>query len=341
MPKILDVWPVRIEKVMKNSLLILVVTAVLLAVAFATSSFATGAQDASGIKTSYILGPNDQITVHALDAEEISDKPYRISAAGDVTFPMIGKVKAAGLTVEELESSLVQALQEFIRQPKVAVTVTEFHSQPVSVIGAVTNPGVLQLQGNKNIIEVLSMVGGVRNDAGSSITITRKREWGVLPLPDAKLDPTGQFSTGEIKLKDVLGARNPEQNILIRPNDVIAVTRNKIVYVLGAVKKAGGFPMNEHDTLSVLQILSLAEGLERTAAPQQAKILRVTPGATRRTEMLVNLDQIFSGKAEDVQLEQDDILFVPDSREKRAVLRTLEALVSMGTTVGAYAIIYR
>jgi len=254
---------------------------------------------------------------------------------------MIGKVKAAGLTVEELESSLVQALQEFIRQPKVAVTVTEFHSQPVSVMGAVTNPGVLQLQGNKNIIEVLSMVGGVRNDAGSSITITRKREWGVLPLPNAKLDPTGQFSTGEIKLKDVLGARNPEQNILIRPNDVISVTRNEIVYVLGAVKKAGGFPMNEHDTLSVLQILSLAEGLERTAAPQQAKILRVTPGATRRTEMLVNLDQIFSGKAEDVQLEQDDILFVPDSREKRAVLRTLEALVSMGTTVGAYAIIYR
>jgi polysaccharide export outer membrane protein len=341
MPKILDVWPVRIKKVMKNSLLILVVTAVLLAVSFATSSFAMGAQDDSGIKSSYILGPNDQITVHALDAEEISDKPYRISAAGDVTFPMIGKVKAAGLTVEELESSLVQALQEFIRQPKVAVTVTEFHSQPVSVMGAVTNPGVLQLQGNKNIIEVLSMVGGVRNDAGSSITITRKREWGVLPLPNAKLDPTGQFSTGEIKLKDVLGARNPEQNILIRPNDVISVTRNEIVYVLGAVKKAGGFPMNEHDTLSVLQILSLAEGLERTAAPQQAKILRVTPGATRRTEMLVNLDQIFSGKAEDVQLEQDDILFVPDSREKRAVLRTLEALVSMGTTVGAYAIIYR
>ena len=91
--------------------------------------------------------------------------------------------------------------------------------------------------------------------------------------------------------------------------------------------------------MSVLQALSLAEGLERTAAPQKAKILRVTPGATRRTEVLVNLDQIFSGKAEDIALQQDDILFVPDSKEKRAVLRTLEALVSLGTTAGAGMII--
>jgi len=286
------------------------------------------------------LGAGDQITVHALDAEEISDKPYRISAAGDMTFPMIGKVKAAGLTVEELESALVKALQEFVRQPKVAVSVTEFRSQPVSVIGAVTNPGVLQLQGNKSVIEVLSMVGGVRSDAGSSIKITRKKDWGPLPLQDARMDPTGQFSTGEIKLQDVLGARNPEQNILIRPNDVISVPRNEIVYVLGAVKRAGGFPMNEHESLSVLQVLSLAEGLDRTAAPQKAKILRVTPGATRRTEILLNLDRIFSGKAEDIALQQDDILFIPDSREKRAILRTLEALVSMGTTAGAGLLIY-
>jgi polysaccharide export outer membrane protein len=324
---------------MNSSVLRLLISAVLLS-ALATPSFGMGLED-NNVNGGYILGPNDQVIVHALDAEEISDKPYHISAAGDLTFPMIGKVKAAGLTVEELEAALVKALQEFIREPKVSVSVAEFHSQPVSVIGAVTNPGVLQLQGNKNIIEVLSMAGGVRNDSGSSITITRKREWGVLPLSDAKVDSTGQFSTAEIKVKDILGARNPEQNILVRPNDVISVARSEVFYVLGAVRKAGGFPMNDHDSLSVLQAISLAEGLERTAAPQQAKILRVTPGATKRTEVLVNLDQISSGKAEDVPLQQDDILFVPDSRQKRAVLRTLEALMTMGTTVGAYTIIYR
>ena len=122
-------------------------------------------------------------------------------------------------------------------------------------------------------------------------------------------------------------------------NDVISVTRNEIVYVLGAVKKAGGFPMAERDTLSVLQALSLAEGLDRTASPKNAKILRMTPGATKRSELPVNLEQIFSGKAEDVPLLQDDILFVPDSKEKRAILRTLEALVSLGTTAGAGIII--
>jgi len=313
----------------------------LLATAVETSPFLLCAQDNAEVRTSYVLGPNDQVTIRALDAEEISDKPYRISASGDLTLPMIGKVPAAGLTVEALENAVVKALQVYVRQPKVAITVTEFHSQPVSVLGAVTNPGMLQLQGNKTLVEILSMAGGIRSDAGSTVKITRKREWGILPLEGMKLDSTGRFSSGEIKLQDVLAARNPEQNILVRPNDVISVTRNDIVYVLGAVKRAGGFPMNEHDTLSVLQVLSLAEGLERTAAPQKAKILRLTPGATRRTEMPLNLDQIFSGKAEDIALQEDDILFVPDSKEKRAVLRTLEALVSMGTTVGAGTIIYR
>src|SRR2546428_10652581 len=143
---------------MKTPFLRVLVTAVVFAAALTISAFALQAEDESNVKSSYILGTNDQITVHALDAEKISDKPYRITAAGDVTFPMIGKIKAAGLTVEELESVLVNALQEFIRQPKVAVAISEFRSQPVSVIGAVTNPGVLQLQGNKTLVEGLSMV---------------------------------------------------------------------------------------------------------------------------------------------------------------------------------------
>src|SRR2546428_13193251 len=126
---------------MKTPFLRVLVTAVVFAAALTISAFAMPAEDESNVKSSYILGPNDQITVHALDAEEISDKPYRISAAGDVTFQMIGKVKAAGLKVEELESVLVKALQEFIRQPKEAVAVSKLHSLPVSVFGAEAIPG--------------------------------------------------------------------------------------------------------------------------------------------------------------------------------------------------------
>jgi polysaccharide export outer membrane protein len=290
---------------------------------------------------SYVLGPNDQFTIRALDAEEISEKTYRVGSDGDITLPMVGRLKAAGLTGGELESELVSRLEKYIRHPKVAVTVTEFHSQPASVIGAVTTPGIVQLQGKKTLVEVLSMAGGLRNDAGQSVMITRRKEWGSLPLPGAKQDATGQFSIAELRLKDVLEARNPELNIMIRPDDIISVPRAETVYVLGAVKRAGGFVLNERDALSVLQALSLAGGLERTAAPQKAKILRIDAGTTRRTELPLDLNRIFSGKATDVVLRPDDILFIPDSAEKRAVLRTLEALMSIGTTAGAGVILYR
>ncbi len=296
---------------------------------------------ANDVATSYVLGANDQLTIRALDAEEISDKTYRIGSDGDLTLPMIGRVKAAGLTAGELESQLVSRLEKYIRHPKVAVTVAEFHSQPVSVIGAVTAPGVIQLQGKKTLVEILSMAGGLRNDAGQSVMITRRKEWGPLPLPGVKEDATGQFSIAELRLKDVLEARIPELNITIRPEDLISVPRAETIYVLGAVKRAGGFVLNERDALSVLQVLSLAGGFERTAAPQKAKILRMDASGNRRQELPLDVNRIFSGKATDVALQPDDILFIPDSAQKRAAFRTLEALMSIGTTAGAGVVLYR
>ena len=324
---------------MSSSPLRFFAAALLLAAAFASPSTA-GAQNSTEERSGSVLGPNDQISIRALDVEEISDKTYRVSASGDLTLPMIGTLRAAGLTVGQLESDVAAALQKYIRNPKVAISVTEFHSQPVSVIGAVTTPGIVQLQGKKTLVEVISMAGGLKNDAGQSVTITRQKEWGSLPLPGARLDPTGQFCIAELKLKDVLEARNPEQNIMIRPNDIISVPRAETIYVLGAVKRAGRFALNESDTLSVLQAVSLAEGLERTASPQKAKILRIAPGATRRAEVPLNLKKIFSGEMADVVLQPDDILFVPDSAQKRAALRTLEALMSIGTAAGAGVILY-
>jgi polysaccharide export outer membrane protein len=316
-------------------------TALLAAVTFASPSAAAGAQGSTDERTGSVLGPNDQLTIRALDAEEISDKTYRVSGNGDLALPMIGTIKAAGLTVGQLESAVASALEKYIRHPKVSVTLTEVHSQPVSVIGAVATPGVVQLQGTKTLVEVLSMAGGVRNDAGQSVMITRQQQWGSLPLAGVRPDATGQFSIAEVRLKDVLEARNPEQNIAIRPNDIISVPRAETVYVLGAVKRAGNFVLNERDALSVLQVLSMAGGLERTAAPQKAKILRITPGATRRAEVALDLKMIFSGKTADVVLQPDDILFVPDSTQKRAGLRIVEALMSIGTTAGTGVILYR
>jgi len=317
-----------------------IAAALLGAAIFAGASPARAAQNVKETQTSYILGPNDQITIRALDAEEISDKIYRVGSDGDLTVPMIGRLKVAGLTAGQLESELAARLEKYIRHPKVAVTVTEFHSQPVSVIGAVTTPGIVQLQGRKTLVEVLSMAGGLRNDAGQNVTITRRLESGPLPLSGARPDATGQFTIAEVRLKDVLEARKPEQNITVEPNDIISVPRAETIYVLGAVNKAGGFVLNDRDALSVLQALSLAGGLERTAAPQKAKILRITPGTTKREEVPLDLKPIFSGKASDVALQPDDILFIPDSTQKKAALRAVEMLTAIGTTAGAGIVLY-
>jgi polysaccharide export outer membrane protein len=314
--------------------------AVIVAATVLAGAATAGAQEIV-IGHSYVLGPNDELTIRAMDAEEISDKTYRVTSDGNLTLPMIGSFKAAGLTVAQLETELSKALEKYIRKPKVAVTISEFRSQPVSVLGSVTTPAVHQLQGTKTLIEILSMAGGVRPDAGHSVIITRQKVWGLLPLPGARFDESGEFNIAEVNLKDVIEARRPELNIAIRPNDIISIPRAEVVQVLGTVKRPGSFPMNQRGTLSVLQAFGQAEGGDRTADLKKTRILRLTPDASRRVEIPVDLKQILEGKAADVALQADDILYVPDSSQKRAVLRTLEALMSIGTTAGAGVLLYR
>jgi polysaccharide export outer membrane protein len=284
-----------------------------------------------------VLGPQDQITVRVRDVEEFSDKPFRIATDGTVNLPIVGRLQAAGLTLEQLEADLAERLKVHVKQPEVAVSVAEYHSQPVSVIGSVNNPGVHQLQGSKTLVELLSMAGGLRPDAGHCVKIIRRLENGPIPLPGATDDPSGQFSVAQLNLKTIMEAKNPEQNILIQPKDIISVPRAELVYVIGEVKKPGGFVLNDDQTMSVLKALSLAEGFGRTAASQSAKIVRNTPGALERSEIPVDLKKILAGKATDVALQPDDILFIPNSTAKNILIRSAD----IATTIAAGAIIYR
>jgi polysaccharide export outer membrane protein len=159
---------------------------------------------ADTLPPSYVLGPADQIMIHALDIPDISGKTQRLDLNGDLKLPMIGRVHAAGMTLDQLERELTERLKVYLEEPDVAVTVTEFHSQPVSVIGAVGTSGVHQLEGRKTIIEVLSMAGGVGGDAGPSLRITRRLEWGRIHLPGAREDATGGFSIAEVDLRSLL-----------------------------------------------------------------------------------------------------------------------------------------
>lgn len=285
------------------------------------------------LRSTYVLGAGDQISIRILQAQEIAEKPFRIEPGGFIELPLIGRVRASGLTIQQLQLELGERLMTYIRDPQVTVSIDEYRSQPVSILGAVTTPGVHQLQGRKTLTEVLSMAGGLRQDSGSSVKITRRLEWGRIPLPTAVDHPAGGFSVAEVNLKALMEAKNPEENVLVKPNDVISVPRAQMVYLIGEVEKSGGFVLNERETVSVLQSLSLAGGLRRTAAPQSAKILRLTTGAAKRTEIPVDLRRILGGKASDVDLQPDDILFVPGNNAKRAGLRAVEVAIQLGTGI--------
>src|SRR4051794_2266074 len=123
--------------------------------------------------TSYLLGPDDQVTLFVSDIEEISNKPMRIDMRGNLTLPLAGRLHAAGLTAGQLEDAIDTRLRKFLKDPEVVVSITEFRSQPVSVLGAVAIPGVHQLEGHKTLFQMLSMAGGLRLDAGNTVKITR------------------------------------------------------------------------------------------------------------------------------------------------------------------------
>jgi polysaccharide export outer membrane protein len=279
----------------------------------------------------YTLGPGDQIIVRVLDLEEIDTKPVPIDLRGSINLPVAGRIQASGLTTERLEAAIAERLKKVLVRPDVSVYLAEMRSQPVSLLGQVQTPGVHQLQGQKNLFEVLSLAGGLRQEAGPVINITRRLEWGPIPLPSASNDSTGRFSVASIDVKSVMNASNPAENILIKPNDVISVPKADTIYVIGAVKKPGAYVLGEHHTLSALQVLALAEGTDRTAATQDAKIMRVLPDSNDRAEIPVDLRNILSGKTPDIPLSADDILFVPTSKAKAVGYRALEALVQAGT----------
>ena len=287
--------------------------------------------------SNYILGPDDQITLFVSDLDEISNKPMRIDMRGDLTLPLAGRVHAAGFTADQLESEITDRLTKYLRNPEVVVSITDFRSQPISILGAVMQPGVHQLLGHKTLFEVLSEAGGLRPDAGNTVKITRNLKWGEIPLPDAKTDPTGQFSIASISSKSIMEATNPAENIAIKPDDVISVPKADLVYCIGSVHKPGGFVLGQDESLSALQVLSLAEGLDAKAAADKAKIMRAVPGSATRTEIPVNLKQLMAGKAPDLPLKSDDILFVPNSAAKSVAARTAEAALQIGTGIAIYA----
>lgn len=283
---------------------------------------------------SYILHPEDEITVRSLQVKEIADKAFRIDQNGETNFPLLGRMHLAGETTRQVEAELTEKLKTYYRDPDVAVSITVFHDEPVSILGAVGTPGVHSIHGQTTLLDVLSAAGGVRGDAGPVVKLTRDSSlYGPIPFPTAHT-VGAKTSMVEIDLRSLLNGTNSSENLVIQPHDVVSVPPAEVVYVIGNVKRAGGFPLGGKPDLTVLQAVSLAEGLDPRAAAKSARILRreseKSPG-NARTQIPVDISAILKGKAPDILMRPNDILYVPNSTQKVVTQRTIEAAIAITT----------
>ena len=306
----------------------------------------------------YRIGAEDLLEISVFEAPEL-DRTVRVAANGQISLPLLGSSQVAGLTSRELEVVLQELLRRnYMKDPHVSVFVKDMQSHPVSVFGAVKKPGVFQVRGSKRLIEVLSMTEGLSDDAGDTVVVMRQAQpagttnqmvGGGSASPPALREKAdngaatrtmaGGSVSGEtlnINLKELLNSSDSRGNVLIYPGDVIKVTPAGVVYVVGEVKKPGGFVLKTNENISVIQALALAEGLTRTSARSHVRIIR-TDGATgARTETPINLDKILAGKLPDPILLPKDILFVPNSTGRSVLYRGAEAALGVGTGLAIY-----
>jgi polysaccharide export outer membrane protein len=300
----------------------------------------------------YVIGGGDVLGIEVFDVPELS-REVRVNESGFVSIPLVPvKVQAAGLTAFQLQDKLAELLQSngLVTHPQITVTVKEQHSEPITVIGAVRTPLTLQAVHQMTLLQVLSQAGGITDDAGSKVLITRVRrlpdpgspDSGNPPnTPSASDEAAGSHAVSEgtesknsisIDLNDLLDSGDPKYNIPLYGGDVITVPHSGVIYAVGAVQRPGGFAMEtDRQQLTVLKIMSLAGGLTPTAKPGSAVILRQPPGSAQRRQLPVDVRKILSLKSEDLTLERNDILYVPDSTGKHALRRSAEIAIAIAT----------
>jgi polysaccharide export outer membrane protein len=280
---------------------------------------------ADSIRPNYVLGPNDQFLIRAPGVEEINDRPFRIDSEGFVNLPLIGRLRAGGLSLQQLEAELVKRLREFFVNPQVVVTMSQFRSEPVFFVGQFRTPGIYPLQGRRTLVEMLSSVGGLQPNASRHIRVTRRSEYGTIPLPNAVDDPEKKISAVEISMGSLRENVNPAEDIVLQPYDVISVERAELVYINGEVGKVGGIELGERDSVSIAQALTMAGGFGPNANRGKVRILRPILNTDRRAAIDVDVSRVLQGKDNDVPLLPNDMLYVTRSYS-RQVLTTIGAM---------------
>src|SRR5579859_2377666 len=256
------------------------------------------------------IGAGDLLEIKTFGSPELSDT-VRVSAHGEITMPLIGAVKVAGLSPEEAQKTIAERFVRggYLRDPQINVLIREFATQGISVLGEVARPGIYPMLGSRRLFDAISAAGGTTNRAGKTIVIAHR---------DSKSAPEA-----------IVLSRDPAQaalqNLELQAGDTLTVSRAGIIYVSGDVKVPGGYVMDNNDNLTVLQAIALAQGLNATASSKNTRIIRRSGGQLR--EIPVEVKLIMAAKSPDITLEDEDVLFVPNSASKSAARKSLESIV--------------
>jgi polysaccharide export outer membrane protein len=203
--------------------------------------------------------------------------------------------------------------------------VVQFRSEPVFFVGAFQRPGIYPLQGRRTLVEMLATIGGLQPNASRRIKVTRRAEYGPIPLSSAIEEPEKKVSVVEIGLGSLRENVNPAEDIVLEPYDVISVERAELLYVNGEVNRVGGLELGERESISLAQALTLSGGFTRDANRSKVRILRQVANTSRRAEIEVNVKRLFEGKDEDIPLLPNDVLYIPRSYS-RVILTTVGQL---------------
>lgn len=276
----------------------------------------------AGKSETLLIGPGDTLDVEVLDTPELEQRP-RVTDAGEIPLVGVGDVSVAGLTPAEAAAKIRQRLigMNYMNHPEVSVTVVEYATQTVSVLGQVKTPGAYSISTPRSILSVVALAGGLTDSADYHITIQRR---------DPSQQPVSYTLSNDPR--DAIA-----QEVQVNPGDTVLVPKAGIAYVLGDVTRPGGFVMqNNHSQLTALQAVALAGGTPPSAVPSHARLIRRTPEGGYQ-EIALNFSAMQKGKKADVLLEPDDVLYIPFSY-LRNVASTASGIVALTSQAAIYTV---
>jgi polysaccharide export outer membrane protein len=271
---------------------------------------------------SLLIGPGDQLHIQVFETPDLEQHP-RVTDGGDAPLLLLGNVHLGGLTPAQAAASIQQGLiaGNFMRHPQVTVTVDQYATQAVSVLGQVRQPGSFPITAPRSIFDMIAMAGGLTDVADRSLTIERNS--------DPTMKVTYFFSNNASNAID--------NTVLVYPGDKILVPKAGLVYVLGDVKTPGGYVMsNNSSQLTVLQVVAAAGGTNHSAVPSHARLIR-KDGTAGYTDMPLALSAMQKGKQQDLPLQAGDIVYVPFSYLRNLVVQS-SGVVAAATSASIYAL---